>query len=43
MPIRKTKKGYKIKNVKGTSPTKKAAVKRLRAVKANQARKKTKK
>ena len=35
MPIFKTKKGYKIKNVKGVSPTKKQAVKRLRAIKAN--------
>lgn len=36
MPITKTSKGYKIKNVKGVSPTKAAAVKRLRAVKASQ-------
>jgi len=42
MPITKTKKGYKIKNVKGTSPTKKAAIKRLRAVKASQAKKRGK-
>jgi hypothetical protein len=34
MPITKSKKGYKIKNVKGTSPTYKQALKRLRAVKA---------
>lgn len=40
MPIRKVKGGYKIKNVKGKSPSKKAAVKRLRAVKASQARRK---
>ena len=39
MPIYKLKSGrYKIKNVKGTSPTKVAAIKRLRAVKASQAR-----
>ena len=42
MPIKKTSKGYKIKNVKGKSPTKKAAVKRLKAVKASQAKKKKK-
>jgi hypothetical protein len=40
MPIRKVKKGYKIQNVAGTSPTKEAAKKRLRAVKAAQAAKK---
>lgn len=40
MPIRKTKKGYKIDNVKGVSKTKKAAVRRLRAIKANQRRRK---
>lgn len=40
MPIRKVKGGYKIDKVKGKSPTKKAAVKRLRAVKASQKRKK---
>jgi predicted secreted Zn-dependent protease len=36
MPIRKTKKGWKIDNVPGYSKTKKEAEKRLRAVKANQ-------
>jgi len=37
MPITKTKKGrFKIRNVAGTSPTKKKAVSRLRAVKASQ-------
>jgi len=40
MPIHKTKGGYKIKNVKGTSPTKAAAKKRLKAVKTSQAAKK---
>jgi len=40
MPIYKSKGGYKIKNVKGKSKTKKAAVRRLRAVKASQAKKK---
>lgn len=39
MPIRKTSKGYKIDNTKGTSKTKKDAVKRLKAIKANQAAK----
>lgn len=39
MPIHKTKGGYKIKNVAGKSKTKKAAVKRLQAIKANQRRK----
>lgn len=39
MPIYKTNKGYKIKNVKGYSKTKKGAVKRLRAIKANQNKK----
>ena len=39
MPIRKTKTGkFKIDRVKGTSPTKEHAVKRLKAVKASQAR-----
>lgn len=37
MPIRKTKGGYKIKNVKGKSKTRKAAKRRLRAIKASQA------
>jgi len=41
MPIYKSKGGYKIKNVKGKSKTKKAAARRLRAVKASQAKKKT--
>jgi len=36
MPIRKTKKGYKIENVPGYSRTKKEAETRLRAVKASQ-------
>lgn len=40
MPITKTDKGYKIKNVSGYSPTKKKAVERLQAVKANQSSKK---
>ena len=43
MPIRKAKGGFKIDNVKGTSKTKMAAVKRLRAVKASQAKRKGKK
>ena len=43
MPIRKTKGGYKIDNVKGKSKTKKSATKRLRAIKANQASKKAQK
>ena len=38
MPIRKVKGGFKIDNVTGISKTKDAAVKRLRAIKANQAR-----
>jgi len=41
MPIRKLKSGkWKIANVKGTSPTKAQAIKRLRAVKASQKRRK---
>jgi len=40
MPIRKVKGGYKIDNVKGISPTKAKAVKRLKAIKANQRRNK---
>jgi len=40
MPIRRVKGGYKIDNVKGVSPTKKAAEKRLKAIKARQSRKK---
>lgn len=39
MPIRKSGSGYKIDNVKGKSPTKKAAKKRLAAIKANQKKK----
>ncbi len=38
MPIRKVKGGFKIDNVKGTSKTKEAATRRLRAIKASQAR-----
>ena len=33
MPIRKTKKGWKITNTSGTSKSKKAAKRRLRAIK----------
>jgi len=40
MPIRKTKKGYKIDNTKGYSKTKEEATKRLRAIKASQSKKK---
>lgn len=40
MPIKKVKGGYKIENVKGVSPTKAQAEKRLKAIKANQAKKK---
>ena len=36
MPIRKTKRGYKIDNVKGYSKTYKQALKRLRAIKIHQ-------
>jgi len=36
MPIRKTKKGWKIDKVPGYSKTKKEAEKRLKAVKASQ-------
>lgn len=42
MPIRKTPKGWKIDNTPGYSKTKKAAEKRLAAIKANQARNKKK-
>ena len=42
MPIRKTKKGYKIDRVPGQSQTKKEAEKRLRAVKASQAKRRSK-
>ena len=38
MPIYKTTKGYKIKNVPGTHKTKAGAERQLRAIKANQAR-----
>jgi hypothetical protein len=41
MPIRKVKGGYKIDRVKGTSKSKAKAVKRMRAVKASQSRKKS--
>jgi len=41
MPIKKVKGGYKIKNVKGKSPTKKKAVKRLIAIKIKQRKKKS--
>ena len=40
MPIRKTSKGYKIDNVPGHHKTRKAAEKRLQAVKASQKRRK---
>lgn len=40
MPIYNTPKGYKIVNVPGYSKTKAQAVKRLQAIKANQAKKK---
>ena len=40
MPIYKSKSGWKIENTKGTSGTRKQAVKRLQAIKANQAKKK---
>ena len=36
MPIRKVKRGWKIDNVAGVSPTRAKAVKRLKAVKASQ-------
>lgn len=42
MPIRKTKKGYKIDNVAGTSKTREEATKRLQAIKINQKKKKGK-
>ncbi len=38
MPIRKVKGGFKIDNVNGVSKTKEAATRRLRAIKAAQAR-----
>ena len=40
MPIYKTKKGYKIANTPGYSKTRESAVKRLRAIKASQSKKK---
>jgi len=40
MPIRKVKGGFKIDRVPGISSTRAAAVRRLRAVKASQARRK---
>jgi len=40
MPIRKVKGGYKIENVKGISKTRAEAEKRLKAIKANQSKKK---
>lgn len=40
MPIKKTDKGWKIENVAGYSKTKKEAEQRLKAVKANQSKKK---
>ena len=36
MPIYETPRGWKIKNVKGYSPSKEAATKRLQAIKAKQ-------
>ena len=39
MPIYKIKGKYKIKNTKGVSKTRKQALRRLRAIKANQKRK----
>ena len=38
MPIRKVKGGWKIDNVAGVSPTRAAALKRLRAVEASKHR-----
>ena len=40
MPVYKTDKGYKIENTKGYSKTRKEAIKRLKAIKASQAKKK---
>lgn len=40
MPIHKVKGGWKIVNVKGKSKTKKQALKRLKAIKARQRRRK---
>lgn len=42
MPISKTSKGWKIQNVAGYSKTKAEAEKRLKAVKASQAKSKKK-
>ena len=39
MPIYKIKAGYKIKNTKGVSKKRKQALRRLRAIKANQRKK----
>ena len=38
MPIFKSKGGFRIQNVKGVSPTKKQAVRRLAAIKISQAK-----
>jgi len=43
MPITKTKKGWKIKNTSGISKTKKAAKRRLRAIKHRQSKKRRRK
>ena len=40
MPIRKVNGGFKIENTKGISKTKRDAIRRLRAIKANQSKKK---
>lgn len=42
MPMYKKKGGYGIKNVKGTSKTKKAAKKRMAAIQISKKKKKTK-
>jgi len=42
MPVRKVKGGFKIDRVPGVSPTRAAAVRRLKAVKASQARRRKK-
>lgn len=42
MPVRKTKKGYKIDNTKGYSKSRSEATKRLKAIKASKKRKKKK-
>lgn len=39
MPIKKTSKGWKIENTPGVSKTKADAIKRLKAIKINQAKK----